>query len=127
MLALSHGLEVFVIHEPISFANGMRGLSLYCESVLGKNALSGALFVFRNKAGNMLRVLFFDGNQQWLVTGRQVQGRIPWWPSGQGKMSELAVRELSILLHGGHAKAAHFTREYRKITGRKLDKSKNIV
>jgi transposase len=115
MLALSHGLDVFVVHEPVSFGMGMTGLSLYCETILSKSALSGALFVFRNKRSNMLRVLVFDGAKLWLVTGKQVEGKIPWWPKGQGVLSELAVAELHILLHGGHALAAFIPSPYRQI------------
>ncbi len=122
MLALSHGLDVFVVHEPVSFGKGIDGLSLYCEAVLGKNPLSGALFVFRNKARTMLRVLFFDGGRVWLVTAKQVGGKIPWWPKGDGPLSALAARELSILLYGGYARAAHFAPDYRKIRGRELGK-----
>lgn len=115
MLALSHGLDVFVVHEPVSFGMGMTGLSLYCETILSKSALSGALFVFRNKRSNMIRVLVFDGAKLWLVTGKQVDGKIPWWPTGQGVLSELAVAELQIILHGGHAKAAFIPAPYRQI------------
>lgn len=125
MLALSHGHDVFAVHEPVPFNKGIDALSLYCEAVLGKNPLSGAFFVFRNKASTMLRVLFFDGNRIWLVTGRQVQGQIPWWPKGYGTFSELAVRELSVLLHGGYARAAHFQTQYRNLRISKLDANKN--
>jgi len=122
MLAPSVGLDVFVVHEPVSFAKGIDGFSLYCEAVLGKNPLSGAHFVFLNRSSTMIRVLFFDGNRIWLVTGRNVEGKIPWWPSGDGMLSEIAARELSILLHGGYPRAAHFRPEYRKIRGRELVK-----
>ena len=115
MLALSHGLDVFVVHEPVSFGMGMTGLSLYCETILSKSALSGALFVFRNKRSNMIRVLVFDGSKLWLVTGKQAEGKIPWWPTGQGVLSELAVAELHILLNGGHALAAFIPAPYRRI------------
>jgi transposase len=115
MFAFPYGLDVFVVHEPVSFGMGMNGLSLYCETILSKNVLSGALFVFRNKRSSMLRVLFFDGAKLWLVTGKQVEGKIPWWPSGSQGMSELAGAELQILLHGGHALAAYFPAPYRKI------------
>jgi transposase len=122
MLAPSVGLDIFVVHTPVSFSKGFDGLSLYCEAVLGRNPLSGAHFVFRNRSSTMIRVLFFDGHRTWLVTGRNVEGKIPWWPKGEGPVSELAARELSILLHGGYPRAAHFMTEYRKIRGRALGK-----
>ena len=115
MLALSHGHDVFVVHEPVSFGMGIKGLSLFCEIILLKNPMSGAVYVFKNKRSNMLRVLMFDGSKIWLITGKQVEGKIPWWPTGESKMSELAVAELQILLNGGHSKAAYFPAPYRKI------------
>ena len=115
MLTLSSGHNVFVVHEPVSFGMGIQGLTLYCEIILSKNPMSGAIFVFRNKRSNMLRVLMFDGSKIWLITGKQVEGKIPWWPLNEGKMSELAIAELQILLNGGYAKAACFPPPYRKI------------
>jgi hypothetical protein len=66
MLAPSVGLDIFVVHTPVSFSKGIDGLSLYCEAVLGRNPLSGAHFVFRNRSSTMIRVLFFDGHRTWL-------------------------------------------------------------
>lgn len=122
MLAPSVGLDIFVVHEPVSFTKGIDGLSLYCEAILRKNPLSGAYFVFRNRSSTMIRVLFFDGNRTWLVTGRNAEGKIPWWPECAGSISEIAARELAVLLHGGYPRAAHFKPPYRKIRGRELGK-----
>ena len=87
MLALSHGHDVFVVHDRVSFGMSIKGLSLFCEMILLKNPMSGAVFFFKNKRSNMLRVLMFDGSKIWLITGKQVEGKIPWWPTGESKMS----------------------------------------
>jgi transposase len=114
LLAPSVGLDIFVVHTPVSFSKGFDGLSLYCEAVLGRNPLSGAHFVFRNRSSAMIRVLFFDGHRTWCVTGRNVKGKIPWWPKGEGPVSELAARELSILLHGGPSPVPPILHAWRK-------------
>jgi transposase len=58
--------NVVVMHEPISFRNGIDGTAAVARIVLEKEPMDGAFFVFRNKTRRMLRVLYYDGSGFWL-------------------------------------------------------------
>jgi transposase len=46
--------------------------------VLQEQPLSGAVFVFRNRAGTALKLLLYDGQGYWLCLKRLSQGRFTW-------------------------------------------------
>jgi transposase len=82
-----------------------------------KEPMDGAIFVFRNRRRQMLRVLFYDGSGFWLCTKRLSQGRFRNWPTGDGKgpCSPLLARELQILLWGGDPSTCAFPQLWRNV------------
>jgi transposase len=80
--------------------------------------MSGAFFIFRNKGGHMLRVLYYDGSGFWLCTKRLSSGRFSSaWPKGDGTApcSPLLARELQILIWGGDPKSCTFPELWRRV------------
>lgn len=117
MIQCPANAKVIVMHEPISFRNGIEGTAAIARVVLKHEVLDGAFFVFRNKVGHMLRILYFDGGGTWLCTRRLSQGRYSSWPKGDGTApsSSLLARELQILVWGGDPKSCVFPALWRKI------------
>jgi transposase len=109
--------NVIVMHEPISFRNGIDGTAAVARIVLKVEPMEGAFFVFRNKLRHMLRILYFDGGGFWLCTKRLSRGRFSSWPTGDGTSpcSPMLVRELQILIWGGDPSSCHFPEVWRKI------------
>jgi transposase len=70
MLQLTPQSRIFVATEPVDFRKGIDGLAAVCRRALGDNPLSGALYVFRNRAGTTLKILCYDGQGFWLCTKR---------------------------------------------------------
>jgi transposase len=66
MLQLTPQSRIFVATEPVDFRKGIDGLAAVCRRALGDNPLSGALYVFRNRAGTTLKILCYDGQGYWL-------------------------------------------------------------
>ncbi len=62
MIQIPPNAKVVVMHEPISFRNGIDGTAAIARAVLEKEPMDGAMFVFRNRRRQMLRVLFYDGS-----------------------------------------------------------------
>lgn len=58
---IPHGVEIFVGLEPIDLRWSFDRLSGIVMERLGREARSGALFVFFGKRRDALKVLFFDG------------------------------------------------------------------
>jgi len=95
--------SVVVMHEPVSFRMGIDGMIAVARVVLAQEPMSGALFVFRNRRRQMLRILFYDGGGFWLCTRRLSKGTFSYWPQGHGTgpCSPLLARELQVLIWGG--------------------------
>jgi transposase len=117
MIQVPANATVVVMHQPISFHNGIEGCAAVARCVLQREPMDGALFVFRNKRGHMLRILYYDGGGFWLCTKRLSHGCFTAWPTGDGTSpsSVLLVRELQILLWGGNPKSCDFPQMWRKV------------
>jgi transposase len=117
MIQVPANAAVVLMHEPISFRNGIEGTAAVARTVLQREPMDGALFVFRNRQGHMLRILYYDGGGFWLCTKRLSKGRFSAWPKGNGTgvSSELLVRELQVLLWGGDPGRCAFPELWRKV------------
>lgn len=119
MIQIPANATVFVMHEPISFRNGIDGTSAIARLILDKEPMNGAYFVFRNKRGHSLRVLYYDGAGYWLCLRRLSKGTFnAAWParSEKGPCSSLLARELQILIWGGDPTSCRFPEMWRKVS-----------
>jgi transposase len=115
MLQLTPQSRIFLATEPVDFRKGIDGLAAVCRRVLQEQPLSGAVFVFRNRAATALKLLVYDGQGFWLCTKRLSQGRFHWWPHREGVSVRLAARELQILLWNGHPEQARMADDWRQL------------
>lgn len=69
--------QIWLVVEPVDMRRGIDGLSSIIQQ-LGHSPGSGSAFIFRNRVGNRLRVLIWDGNGVWLCQRRLHQGRFTW-------------------------------------------------
>jgi len=78
---------------------GFNGLSALAETVLTQNPYCGHLFVFRGRRGDLIKVIWFDGQGACLFSKRLEKGRFVWPSAKDGKLS-LTPAQLSMLLEG---------------------------
>ena len=67
--------------------------------MLGQDPFSGHLFVFRGRRGDLVKVLFWDGQGLCLFAKRLEQGRFTW-PAAKDGVVTLTPAQLSMLLEG---------------------------
>src|SRR3546814_18115858 len=79
--------------------NGMQGLALLVQERLGRDPHGGDLYVFRGRAGGLVKVLWHDGIGMSLYDKRLERGRFIW-PSGSGDKVSLPLATLGSLLAG---------------------------
>lgn len=117
MITVSPTTQVLVMHEPVSFRSGIDGTVAIARLVLQKEPMDGAMFVFRNKNRQMLRILHYDGSGYWLCTKRLSKGCFSAWPQGDGTSacSPLLARELQVLIWGGDPARCAFPQLWRKV------------
>lgn len=100
MIPLGGGVEVYLALEPVDMRKAMDGLSVLVEDVLGLNPLSGQLFVFGNRRGDKIKILYWERNGFWVLYKRLEKGRFQWpRPTDEGVV-RIAERELRWLLEG---------------------------
>ena len=104
MIQITAQMKVLVALEPIDFRRGIDGLAQACRQQLQADPFSGALFVFRSRAGTSVKVLAYSGDGFWMCQKRLSKGRFRWWPSSPdatAASSRLLAHELQVLLCGG--------------------------
>ena len=115
MIQVPPNANVLVMHEAISFRNGIDGTAAIARVVLEREPMDGAFFVFRNRRRHMLRVLFYDGSGFWLCTKRLSHGRFSWWPTATTHSVTLSAWELTVLLGNGYPDRAQLAPDWRPV------------
>lgn len=117
MIQITPQMLIYVAVAPVDFRKGIDGLASCCKQILNKDPFSGALFLFRNRPVNSLKLLVYDGQGFWLCTKRLSKGRFSWWPKpSQGNVDViLGAHELQTLLWNGDPGLASFSKAWRKI------------
>lgn len=76
-------VRIWLVAEPVDLRRGIDGLSAMVQQALGQSVGSGSAFVFRNRAGNRLKLLLWDGNGVWLCQRRLHRGCFVWPAPGE--------------------------------------------
>lgn len=99
---IPHGVDVFVCLEPIDLRWSFDRLSNLALDRVGREARSGALFVFFGRRQDALKVLFFDGSGMCLFYKRLDRGRFRMPTSTDSRAVAITIeeRELDDLLDG---------------------------
>lgn len=90
--------RVWVYSEPIDFRKQINGLVDTVLGVLEKTPDDGSLYVFRNRAGRQIKVLFWDHNGYVMGVKRLEKGRFDF-PLGNGPV-RLTQTEFQQLVSG---------------------------
>ena len=73
MIHPSHGVQIFVATKPVDFRKGHDGLAALVQSHLKKKPFDGAVYVFRAKRADRLKMIWWDGTGLVMAYKRQVQ------------------------------------------------------
>jgi transposase len=78
---------------------GFDDLSAQVQTVLLQQPFSGHVFVFRGRRGDILKLLWWDGDGLCVFAKRLERGRFIW-PKGESGTVRLSCAQLSMLLEG---------------------------
>ena len=78
---------------------GFDSLAAQAQTVLGKDPFSGHVFCFRGRRGDLIKLLWWDGDGLCLFAKRLERGRFIWPRAEQG-VAALTPAQLSMLLEG---------------------------
>lgn len=75
MIELSSDVKIFVYHQQIDMRKSIDGLSHLIVEALNLDPQAKALYLFRNKASDKFKAIFWDGNGFMLLYKRLERGR----------------------------------------------------
>src|SRR5512132_3582996 len=99
MITVPAGVRVYLALGATDMRKGFDGLSVRAQEVLRKDPFSGHLFVFRGKRGDLIKVLYWDGQGLCLFAKRLERGRFIWPQAREGSVT-LSPAQLAMLLEG---------------------------
>lgn len=101
MSALGPKLRVFALGTTVDMRKGFEGLFALCTQQMGRDVLTGDLFLFVGKDRRRAKVLYFDGTGLCVLHKRLSKGRFAApWRSGDGQTLVLTHSELALFLEG---------------------------
>lgn len=99
MIPVPASTRVWLAAGVTDMRKGFNGLSALAETVLEQDPFCGHLFVFRGRRGDLLKMIWFDGQGACLFSKRLEKGRFVWPSAAHGKVT-LTPAQLSMLLEG---------------------------
>jgi transposase len=99
MIGLPTGTRVWLAAGVTDLRKGMDGLAALVQTALGERPFSGDVFVFRGRRGDLLKLLWFDGDGVCLLAKRLERGRFVWPQATSGSVA-LTAAQLAMLLEG---------------------------
>ena len=105
-------LRVFIATRPVDFRKGIDGLAGVVQEMLRLDPFSGAVFVFRAKRADRVKLLVWDGSGLTLIYKRLEDGKF-CWPRIEDGVMRLSAAQLGALFEGLEWKRVHTRRVTR--------------
>ncbi len=99
MIGLPSGTRIWLAAGLTDMRRGFDGLAALAQSALEQEPFSGHVFVFRGRRGDIIKLLWWDGQGLCLFAKRLEKGRFIWPQAESGSVS-LTPAQLSMLLEG---------------------------
>lgn len=99
MLSLGATGTVYLAVEPQDGRKGIDGLAGVVSAALGRDPMSGDLFVFKNRKGDRLKILAWQGDGFALYLRRLERGTFAF-PAALGAELALTPAQLAMILGG---------------------------
>jgi transposase len=99
LIPVPAGTQVWLCTGHTDMRKGFNGLALLVQEVLRRDPHGGHLFVFRGKRGDLIKLIWHDGQGMCLFAKRLERGRFIW-PSTSGDAVSISSAQLGYLLEG---------------------------
>ena len=91
--------RVYLCLQPTDMRKSFDGLAALVQQVLEQDPFGGACFAFRNRRGDRLKVLWWDGSGYCVLYKRLEQGTFAF-PAQRAGALGVSAAELALLLEG---------------------------
>ena len=109
-------MRIWLAAAPVDLRRSFDGLAEQVRQLLRNDPLSGHVFVFRNKRGDRIKLLYWDEDGYVIVYKRLEEGVFHWPAVAEGQPSvTLRAAELAMLLDGIDWSQAQRDRRYHRL------------
>ena len=99
MISVPTGTHIWIVDGVTDLRRGFTGLSGLVQTGLALDPFAGHIFVFRGRRGDLIKLLWWDGDGLCLFAKRLERGRFIWPQAIDGTVA-LSRAQLSMLLEG---------------------------
>ncbi|CAM3283593.1 transposase [Acetobacter pasteurianus] len=99
MIGVGNGVRVYLACGVTDMRKGISGLAALAQDRLRQDPTSGALFAFRGRRGDRIKLLTWDGQGFCLYYKVLETGRFPW-PSPADGVARLTAAQMAMLWEG---------------------------
>ncbi len=92
-------MQIWIAAGVTDLRRGFTGLSALVQTKLEKSPMSGQVFIFRGRRGDLVKLIWFDGDGLCLFCKRLERGKFVWPQASEGVVS-LTRAQLSMLVEG---------------------------
>ena len=99
MIPVPANTRVWLAAGVTDMRRGFTTLAAQAEQTLKQDPFAGHLFVFRGRRGDLIKIIWWDGQGACLFSKRLEKGRFVWPSAKEGKIA-LTAAQLAMLLEG---------------------------
>ena len=99
MIGPPANIQIWIAAGVTDLRRGFHGLSALVQTKLEKSPMSGQVFIFRGRRGDLVKLIWFDGDGLCLFCKRLERGKFVWPQAAEGAVC-LTRAQLSMLLEG---------------------------
>lgn len=99
MIPVPSNTRVWLAAGVTDMRKGFATLAAQAEQTLKQDPFAGHMFVFRGRRGDLIKVIWWDGQGACLFSKRLEKGRFVWPSPADGKVS-VTPAQLAMLLEG---------------------------
>ena len=99
MIPVPMNTQVWLAVGVTDMRKGFAALAAQAEQTTQQSPFNGHLFVFRGRQGDLIKIIWWDGQGACLFSKRLEKGRFVWPAAKEGKIA-LTPAQLAMLLEG---------------------------
>jgi len=99
MIGPATGMRIWLAAGITDMRKGFDGLAALIQQALSEDPFSGQVFVFRGRRGDLIKLIWWDGDGLCLFSKRLERGKFVW-PKAETGTVHLTSAQLSMLLEG---------------------------
>ena len=99
MIGLPSSTRIWLAAGVTDMRRGFDGLAAIVQEKLAADPFTGHVFVFRGRRGDLIKIIWWDGQGACMFLKRLEKGRFVWPSAKEGKVA-LSPAQLSMLLEG---------------------------